>query len=255
MLSKLNVSKTVLSRALLLKSARILMPKIAQFHSSGVRVNQTPVREESSAIQRYYQFQQGFPHWMHKTIKFVFAGFPLAFILSYVAPHWTVVPFDVILGIAVPIHAYVGTTMIIQDYCPNALKFPIVLLWTVFILLGAAGLLKLNLYGPGITEAIKSVWYSNKKGLGLLKCNCVKKDEKKTEVVPKDAKLEAKTVAPVATTTAKPATPAPAPLKDAKLEAKAVSAPTAPAPAPKDAKVAEAPKAAAVAAPSPAKKA
>lgn len=59
---------------------------------------------------------------------------------------------------AFPVHAHVGMNGVITDYVPK--PFRAVARYGLLGSTGLAllGLLKLNLMGPGITEAYKSLW-------------------------------------------------------------------------------------------------
>mmetsp|Transcript_16970 Transcript_16970/g.35454 ORF Transcript_16970/g.35454 Transcript_16970/m.35454 type:complete len:139 (-) Transcript_16970:166-582(-) len=84
---------------------------------------------------------------------------PLAFVLS---PSSYCLPVDLALGVVIPLHAHIGMNYVMTDYVKKfvgkAAVGP-----SRYIMLGAtgitmAGLLKLNLSGPGVTESVKSLW-------------------------------------------------------------------------------------------------
>jgi len=80
---------------------------------------------------------------------------PAAFIIS---PSVVNMPIDIALGVLFPFHSHVAMNYIVSDYVPKASR-PLargVILATSLI--AAAGLLRLNLEGPGLTESIKSLW-------------------------------------------------------------------------------------------------
>ena len=85
---------------------------------------------------------------------------PLALLLS---PSSLNYPVDLLLGVMIPLHGHVGGNDVISDYGKKITKAK----WFDTALrrglLGVTvvtffGLLKLNLQGPGVTEAFKSVW-------------------------------------------------------------------------------------------------
>ena len=97
----------------------------------------------------------------HHTSGYVLVGLtPLAFMLS---PSWINFPIDLTLGVMFPVHSQIALNYVITDYVPKAARTMArsVLLGSTVI--AAAGLLKLNLMGPGLTETIKSLWRSPKK--------------------------------------------------------------------------------------------
>ena len=71
-------------------------------------------------------------------------------------------PFDVMLGIALPMHGHIGMNLVGTDYVAKffgkAAVFPFRAGMAGFTGLTMLGLLKLNLQGPGITESVKSFW-------------------------------------------------------------------------------------------------
>jgi len=80
---------------------------------------------------------------------------PAAFILS---PSFINYPIDLTLGILFPLHSHVALNYVITDYVPKSsrpLARGLVLAATI---IAAAGILKLNMTGPGLTETIKSLW-------------------------------------------------------------------------------------------------
>mmetsp|Transcript_12943 Transcript_12943/g.22785 ORF Transcript_12943/g.22785 Transcript_12943/m.22785 type:complete len:141 (-) Transcript_12943:339-761(-) len=84
---------------------------------------------------------------------------PAAFLLS---PSPMCMPVDLALGIVIPIHAHIGMNYVMTDYVKKFIGKGAVGP-ARYIMLGAtgvtmAGLLKLNLTGPGVTESVKSMW-------------------------------------------------------------------------------------------------
>ena len=90
---------------------------------------------------------------------------PLALLLS---PSSLNVPVDLILGVMIPLHGHVGGNDVISDYAHKISKAPAFDAALRKGLLGVTvitffGLLKLNVQGPGVTEAFKSVWRPRQK--------------------------------------------------------------------------------------------
>jgi succinate dehydrogenase (ubiquinone) membrane anchor subunit len=84
---------------------------------------------------------------------------PMAFAL---APSKWVLPVDLALGLALPLHMHIGMNYVITDYSKKFLglsrgtcQVAMVGVTGMTVL----GLTNLNLRGPGITETIKSLWY------------------------------------------------------------------------------------------------
>jgi len=80
---------------------------------------------------------------------------PAAFALS---PSPLNMPIDIVLGVLFPLHSHVALNYVVSDYVPKGsrpLARGLILGATVVAL---AGIFKLNLYGPGLTESIKSMW-------------------------------------------------------------------------------------------------
>jgi succinate dehydrogenase (ubiquinone) membrane anchor subunit len=104
----------------------------------------------------------------HKTNIALAGLLPIAFIL----PSSMAMPVDVVLGLIVPFHMHVGMNGVISDYVPKATRGLARGAMLVVTVLTAAGLLKLNLSGPGMTRSIKSLWCapSNTKGENSKKC-------------------------------------------------------------------------------------
>jgi succinate dehydrogenase (ubiquinone) membrane anchor subunit len=80
---------------------------------------------------------------------------PMAFLTS---PSALAKPFDLAIGIIIPLHAQVGLDNVIKDYVPKAFRSAargsLLLTTTVAVI----GLLKLNLTGPGLSQTFKSLW-------------------------------------------------------------------------------------------------
>lgn len=91
----------------------------------------------------------------HSTGLALAALTPLAFVLS---PSPLNLPVDIVLGVLFPLHSHVALNYVISDYVPKSARGA-----ARFAVLGAtivalAGLFKLNLQGPGLTETVKSFW-------------------------------------------------------------------------------------------------
>jgi succinate dehydrogenase (ubiquinone) membrane anchor subunit len=83
----------------------------------------------------------------------------VAFVIS---PSKYNMPIDLSLGVLFPLHAHVGINAIVTDYVPKAIqssaRFGLAGATSIAIL----GLLKLNVFGVGMTETIKSLWRKKK---------------------------------------------------------------------------------------------
>lgn len=84
---------------------------------------------------------------------------PLAFLL----PSSFILPIDVTLGVLFPLHSHVALNTVITDYVPKSARNPARIALLAVTIITAAGLLKLNLQGPGLTDSIKSLWRAPKK--------------------------------------------------------------------------------------------
>jgi len=85
---------------------------------------------------------------------------PLALILS---PSALNLPIDLAMGVLIPIHAHISGNGVITDYAHKITKAR----WwdrslrgmlATSTLLTIAGLLIVNIQGPGLTETVKSLW-------------------------------------------------------------------------------------------------
>merc|ERR1712083_996867 len=105
-------------------------------------------------------------HLYHK-LNFALIGLgPLALVLS---PSAVSFPIDMALGVIIPLHSHVGGHDFITDYAHKISKAHAFENGARLGLLGVtavmfAGLLKLNMQGPGITASIKAVWQGPKGG-------------------------------------------------------------------------------------------
>ncbi|CAM9849684.1 unnamed protein product [Sphacelaria rigidula] len=82
-------------------------------------------------------------------------GVPLAFATS---PSAITMPVDVVLGIAMPVHAHIGMNYVISDYVPRASRGPARGAMLAATVIATLGLLKLNVAGAGLTETLKATW-------------------------------------------------------------------------------------------------
>lgn len=87
---------------------------------------------------------------------------PLAFALS---PSIINLPVDLLLGLALPLHAHIGMSYVITDYVPKLSKglmgpARVALLGLTGVT--TVGLLKVNIMGEGMTETVKSLWRGKK---------------------------------------------------------------------------------------------
>jgi succinate dehydrogenase (ubiquinone) membrane anchor subunit len=71
-------------------------------------------------------------------------------------------PVDLALGILFPFHSHVALNYVITDYVPKAGRSAARAALLAATVIAAAGLLKLNVEGPGLTETIKSLWRAPK---------------------------------------------------------------------------------------------
>lgn len=101
--------------------------------------------DSSNSLNRLY----------HKSAIAIAGLTPLAFIVGSTPVSQ---PIDLALGLLFPFHSHVAMNYVVTDYVPKGsrpLARAAVLATT---LIATAGLLKLNLTGPGLTETIKSLW-------------------------------------------------------------------------------------------------
>merc|ERR1719197_1847463 len=147
----------------LLSPARGLLARAPRARVRHFRAS-TPARSGGATdwwevILRSDQTREGLIAY-HKLNFAMIALGPLALVLS---PSVLNAPVDLLMGIMIPLHGHVGGNDVISDYAKKVTKAP----WFDQALrkglLGVTvitffGLLKLNLQGPGITEACKSVW-------------------------------------------------------------------------------------------------
>jgi hypothetical protein len=98
---------------------------------------------------------------LYHKLNFALIGLgPLALMLS---PSSYSVPVDLLLGFIIPLHGHIGGNDLISDYAKKITKaksFDLALRRTLLgvTVVSFFGLTKLNIDGPGVTEAFKSVW-------------------------------------------------------------------------------------------------
>lgn len=111
-------------------------------------------------------------HLYHKLNLGLCAAVPVALVLS---PSSLNMPVDLAMGVAIPVHFLFGGHGVVTDYFKKIPWF-----WggagrEAFIQFGRVslvamtgvtmvGLLKLNLQGPGLTEAVKELWRTQPEG-------------------------------------------------------------------------------------------
>jgi len=87
--------------------------------------------------------------------------------VAFLAPKTLSFPLDMALAFALPLHGHIGMNYVITDYVPKfiskAATGPARIVQAGITFLTAAGLLKLNLTGPGITGTILKLWSSSSK--------------------------------------------------------------------------------------------
>jgi succinate dehydrogenase (ubiquinone) membrane anchor subunit len=83
------------------------------------------------------------------------AALPIGFIFS---PSILNLPVDLVLGFAVPFHAWYGMHHVVEDYIPAAYQPASNMLLYLITAVTVLGLLNLNFRGDGIVESIKGLW-------------------------------------------------------------------------------------------------
>lgn len=135
-----------------IRSLRVLNTKVVSknFHAGKKETNAVLEADGSNAALK----------WFHSTGVVLAVATPVAFILS---PSVLSLPLDVTLGLLFPFHSHVALNTVITDYVPKGARNPARIALLVATVVTAAGLLKLNIQGPGLTESIKSLWRAPKK--------------------------------------------------------------------------------------------
>eukprot|EP00904_Undaria_pinnatifida_P004800 jgi/Undpi1/144/HiC_scaffold_1.g00143.m1 len=95
----------------------------------------------------------------HAVNLVILTGVPAVIATS---PSALTMPLDVVLGLAMPLHAHIGMNYVISDYVPKPFRWQARGAMLVASTVAALGLLKLNLTGPGMTETLKSTWRTPK---------------------------------------------------------------------------------------------
>ena len=91
----------------------------------------------------------------HYTSMGLLALTPVAIVAS---PSVLNVPIDLIIGFLIPLHSHIGLNYVVSDYVPKALRTVARASVLGLSVIMAAGLLKINLHGVGITETVKHLW-------------------------------------------------------------------------------------------------
>lgn len=97
--------------------------------------------------------------WYHASGLALAVLAPVAFAVS---PSAMNMPVDLALGVLFPFHSHVALNYVITDYVPPAGRTAARGALLAASIIAAAGLLKLNIEGPGLTETIKSLWRAPK---------------------------------------------------------------------------------------------
>lgn len=97
--------------------------------------------------------------WFHSSGMVLAVLAPVAFVAS---PSVISMPVDLALGILFPFHSHVALNFVITDYVPKAARGPARAALLAATVIAAAGLLKLNIEGPGLTDSVKSLWRAPK---------------------------------------------------------------------------------------------
>lgn len=66
-------------------------------------------------------------------------------------------------GVIFPVHSHIALNYVIGDYVPKASRSIARAGLLGATIIAAAGIMKLNFTGPGLTDVIKSLWRSPKK--------------------------------------------------------------------------------------------
>jgi succinate dehydrogenase (ubiquinone) membrane anchor subunit len=98
----------------------------------------------------------------HKTHLAMLALLPAAFVIPHSA---LTTPVDLLLAVAIPVHAHIGMNWIITDYVPPAGQSGTRAAMLAVSVLAMAGLVKLSLDGdsPGLIGSLKALWAADKK--------------------------------------------------------------------------------------------
>ncbi|CAN0135865.1 unnamed protein product [Ectocarpus sp. 8 AP-2014] len=141
--------------ASLQRSSALLRPVVTahvrRLHSSVPKTSSTP---RSASVLNADDGKLGTKLY-HAVNMVVLAGVPAAVATS---PSALTMPLDIVLGIAMPLHAHIGMNYVISDYVPKPARGGARGAMLAASILATLGLLKLNLTGAGLTETLKATW-------------------------------------------------------------------------------------------------
>lgn len=120
------------------------VPKARAFHA-GKKANSVLEADSSKSLSKMF----------HTSGIALVVLAPAAFVFS---PSKLNVVVDLALGVLLPFHSHVACNYIISDYVPKAFRSAARGGMLFASLVAAAGILKLNIQGPGLTESVKSLW-------------------------------------------------------------------------------------------------
>lgn len=87
------------------------------------------------------------------------AAVPVSMLFS---PSFLTMPLDVLMGFAIPYHAWYGMSHVLEDYMPPEFLPASNMLLYIITAICVLGLLNLNFRGDGITETILGLWRDDK---------------------------------------------------------------------------------------------
>jgi succinate dehydrogenase (ubiquinone) membrane anchor subunit len=93
--------------------------------------------------------------WFHKSGLVLAVLVPVSLAAS---PSAINMPVDIALGVLIPFHSHVALNYVITDYVPKGGRSMARIALLAATVIAAAGILKLNVTGPGLTESLKSLW-------------------------------------------------------------------------------------------------
>jgi len=131
-----------------------------KFHSGKPTKSSTPANDPNGPNGDYGGFlnadaSKSIGKFYHVSSVALIGLTPLAFILS---PSVINMPVDMLLGVLFPLHSHIALNYVISDYIPKASRSLVRAGLLGATIIAAAGILKLNVTGPGLTECIKSLW-------------------------------------------------------------------------------------------------
>lgn len=121
----------------------------SSFQRRFASVEKSILNTDSKTVHKFY----------HSSAYILAALTPLAFLI---APSPYVMPVDITLGFLFPIHGHIGLNAIVSDYVPKAMQATAKTGLLGVTIVTILGLLKLNVFGAGMTESIKSLWRKKK---------------------------------------------------------------------------------------------